>query len=199
MRETMTKKTGRPKALSFFGPQQVGKSTIAKHLAKKFPERFRYRNFAGPIYAMATAFYGGELPTEKEAPNPLSGGKSLRQFLQILGTEFGRDMIDQNVWANLLIDGVRRDNEAGLVTVTDDCRFWNEYNLLTEAGAAHISVSREGHGPRGTHKSELEWQEFSSHAMIYNSGKGMNDYIAYAEGIVECVMRTNLEDLTPNH
>ncbi len=190
MRETMIKTTAKgAKALSFFGPQQVGKSTIAKHLAEKFPDRFRYRNFAGPIYAMATAFYGGELPAEKEAPNHLSGGKSLREFMQILGTEFGRDAIDKNVWANLLIDGVRKDNEKGLITVIDDCRFNNEYDMLSKIGALHIEVSREGHGPRGNHKSEIEWQNFNRHLFIDNKGDGMDKYIAHAEARVEDLLR----------
>ena len=81
--------------------------------------------------------------------------------------------------------------------MTDDCRFWNEYNLLTEAGAAHISVSREGHGPQ-----ELTRVSWSGGVQLprydLQLRQGMNDYLAYAEASWN-VLRTNLEDLTPSH
>ena len=188
----------KPKALSFFGPQQVGKSTIAKHICAKFPERFRYRNFAGPIYAMAEAFYG-ELPTEKEAPQELSGGKSLRQFMQLLGTEFGREGLYQDVWMNQLKFGIQKDNAAGLITVVDDCRFVNEFDMLTEAGAVHIEVSREGHGPKGTHLSEIDWQNFKADAHLRNSFDTMSEYEDYAEGIAMACASVDLKKLTSRH
>ena len=189
------KEAQKPNALSFFGPQQVGKSTIAKHICAKYPERFRYRNFAGPLYAMAEAFYG-EIPTEKEAPQELSGGKSLRQFLQILGTEFGREMIAQDVWMNQLRLGIIKDNAAGLITVVDDCRFVNEYEMLTESGAIHIEVSRRGHGPKGDHPSEIDWQKFSADALLHNSFDTMAEYEDYAEGIALACASVELSKLT---
>ncbi len=188
----------KPKALSFFGPQQVGKSTIAKHICAKFPERFRYRNFAGPIYAMAEAFYG-ELPAEKEAPQELSGGKSLREFMQLLGTEFGREGLYQDVWMNQLKFGIQKDNTAGLITVVDDCRFMNEFDMLTEAGAVHIEVSREGHGSKGTHLSEIDWQNFKADAHLRNSFDTMAEYEDYAEGIAMACASVDLMKLTSRH
>ncbi len=184
-----------PRALSFFGPQQVGKSTVAKHICAKYPEKFRYRNFAGPLYAMAEAFYG-EIPAEKEAPQELSGGKSLRQFLQLLGTEFGREMLDQDVWMNQLRLGIIKDNAAGLITVVDDCRFTNEYDMLTESGALHIEVSREGHGPKGTHPSEIEWQKFKADAQLRNAFDTMSDYEQYAEEIALACAEVDMDNLT---
>ena len=190
-----TTENDKPKALSFFGPQQVGKSTISKHICAKYPERFRYRNFAGPIYAMAEAFYG-EIPADKEAPQELSGGKSLRQFMQLLGTEFGREGLFDAVWMNQLKVGIQKDNAAGLITVVDDCRFMNEYDMLTEAGAIHIEISREGHGPRGSHTSEIDWQNFKADAHLRNAFDTMSEYEAYAEEIALACAESSLSKLT---
>lgn len=157
---------GETKVIGLFGPQQVGKSTLAGAMAGRFTN-FKREKFAGKLYELAETFYG-TLPFDKEEPRPESGGKSLREFLQILGTEFGRNSLYDRVWVDALLRKVERNHAAGLVTIVDDMRFQNEYDALKEVGCTMVEISREGYGPVGQHASEMEWQNFIPDLKISN-------------------------------
>src|SRR6266550_5970312 len=85
--------------IAFTGLLRSGKTTAAFRLMND--HNYRKVRFAGPLKDMAYAFglsfdhIDGEL---KELPCDLLGGKSPREFMQLLGTEFGRNLIDRNLW-----------------------------------------------------------------------------------------------------
>jgi len=54
-----------------------------------------------------------------------------RARLQYIGTEGGRDMIDQDIWIKILKGTV--ESEPDTNWVCDDCRFVNEYELLKDS------------------------------------------------------------------
>lgn len=61
--------------------------------------------------------------------------KSPRELLQIIGTEFGRRLISEDVWINRLknrIDGIRNDeeNHSDMIFIVTDCRFMNESDVI---------------------------------------------------------------------
>jgi hypothetical protein len=58
----------------------------------------------------------------KEMPIPELGGRSARYLLRTLGTEWGRDLIDVNIWTDIAMRKVAR--VKGLAVI-DDLRFPN--------------------------------------------------------------------------
>jgi len=52
-------------------------------------------------------------------------------FLQKIGSEFGRDLIDKDIWAKILWH--KLEHTPHDYTIVDDLRFENEFNILTDA------------------------------------------------------------------
>ncbi len=87
----------------------------------------------------------------KEAPLP-GIGVSPRRLAQTLGTEWGRELIDSEIWVTLTMRRVRQ-SDAPLVVLTD-CRFDNEARAVLEAGGEVIEVVRPGVEAVEDHASE---------------------------------------------
>lgn len=102
---------------------------------------------ADPLYAMLSAMTG--LPESllrdraaKERAIP-GLGKSPRQLLQTLGTEWGRDMIGRDLWLSLCQRRVEQLRDAGWETVViADIRFDNEAAWVRRAGGEVWEVVR---------------------------------------------------------
>lgn len=127
-----------------------GKTTIAKHLVKH--HGFVRLPFAGPLKAMAAAFGLGprELAGDlKEVPSDLLCGRTPRQFMQLLGTEFGRELIGEDVWVRAwerALGDLASDGFRPLRVVADDMRFPNEAAAIRARGGVVIHLVREGAG-----------------------------------------------------
>ena len=135
----------------------AGKSTVARHLAEQ--HGYMLVPFAKPLKAMARAFgltlreMAGDL---KEAPCETLCGKTPRQFMQWLGTEFGRDMIGQEIWVNAWKRGIEQANidavadlcdaDARALIVSDDVRFANEAAAVRALGGVVLRIQRPGAG-----------------------------------------------------
>lgn len=120
------------------GPQQGGKDTIANGLADIF--HLDKRRFAEKLYAMAAIIDPVFRPEMKHSDKEdwVLGDPSLgtrRAFLEKLGTEFGRNMIHQEIWSKTLIKAVRR-----WPTVVADVRFESEAAAIREAGGTIIHL-----------------------------------------------------------
>ena len=87
----------------------------------------------------------------------------IRRLLQRMGTEMGRDTIDQNIWVNEL-DKV----EANKIVVTD-CRFPNEYNKIVKLGAKVVRVERAGNKPVNGHSSETALEHVVTKTIFQNN------------------------------
>jgi hypothetical protein len=134
-----------------------GKSTLARHLADA--HGYVIIPFARPLKAMARAFglthreMAGDL---KESPCPALCGKTPRQFMQWLGTEFGRQMIGQEIWVEAwkrAVEDAHNDAVADLcdararaLIVADDVRFDNEARVARDLGGIIIRIERPGAG-----------------------------------------------------
>jgi hypothetical protein len=137
-----------------------GKTTIANHLVQH--HGFVRLPFAGPLKAMTAAFglgpreMGGDL---KEVPSDLLCGKTPRQFMQLLGTEFGRDLIGEDVWVRAwerALGEIAPDGFQPLRIVADDLRFENEAATIRKRGGSVVHLIRDGAGSAtgGGHSSE---------------------------------------------
>jgi hypothetical protein len=140
--------------IAFTGLAGSGKSTAAAHLVKH--RGFTRLRFAGPLKAMMAAL--GLTPAqvdgnEKEVPCELLGGKTPRYAMQTIGTEWGRDLIDSNLWINAFNAALAKV-AAGVPVVIDDCRFPNEADAVRAAGGILVRIERPGAGTASVHSSE---------------------------------------------
>lgn len=93
-------------------------------------------------------------------------GDAIRGLLQRMGTEVGRDLIDENIWLREL-DKVESDK-----IVITDARFGNELQYVLNKGGSLIHVKREGFGPVNGHISETAHLEYVDKVVdrIWNNG-----------------------------
>lgn len=171
--------------VGFCGPKQSGKNTAADFIKstvladsenKDFPETYilGMEAFAGPIKSMTAMlldFYGvapvtrhdllapyieGEL---KEEIIPLLGA-SPRTIMQTLGTGWGREMINQDIWLNSMkirlhaYEEMRKHGYKGAIVCVTDVRFDNECDMLHELGGKIIEIARPEHLYNPEHASE---------------------------------------------
>ena len=116
-------------------------------------------SFADPIKNMVGDFllymgyssdYVDSLLTEnKEDLMPM--GKSTRHLLQSLGTEWGRDCVDKNVWT--ILARRRLHVEEAERIIFDDVRFENEASMIRGMGGIIIHIDR-GDLVTDEHRSE---------------------------------------------
>jgi hypothetical protein len=138
------------------GAARTGKDTIAKHLSTQYGAHVYA--FAYPIKAGVRAMFNLDMRHTdgllKETPIDHLGGKSPRQLMQMLGTEFGRDMVSKSVWRDMAAETWKRCQEKGQSLVITDVRFENEADLIRELGGTVLHVKRDDAEPVARHCSE---------------------------------------------
>ena len=142
--------------IALTGPARSGKTTTALEFEARGFARVR---FAGPLKSMLRALGLTEAQVdgtlgEKAEPLDLLCGKSPRQAMQLLGTEWGRVLIGEDIWVNaamLLVDELLA---AGRDVVIDDCRFVNEARAVIGRGGFVFALRRRGDGCESEHVSE---------------------------------------------
>jgi len=104
----------------------------------------------------------------KEIETEYLGGKSPRQFMQLLGTEFGRDLIHPDLWVNAWKRRVASVDKV----ITTDIRFPNEAQALTEAGGKLYRIERDTDvNVYSLHESEKHIPNLPVAAIIDNHGE----------------------------
>ena len=143
-----------PPVIALTGLAGSGKSTASKYLIEK--HGYQLVKFAGPLKDMCRAVGMTEDEIEgsyKEVPLSYLCGKSPRQFMQLLGTQFGRDCIGKNFWTGLWIRAAGSILAEGGRVVVDDCRFPNEADEVRKLGGVVWQLVGRG-GIAGSHESE---------------------------------------------
>ena len=81
-----------------------------------------------------------------------------REILQVWGTEVRRRHYGENYWVNTM----RNELSNYFSAIVDDCRFWNEYNMLRNFDFKFIRcLPKEGNTQlTALHESEQYWMEF---------------------------------------
>ena len=176
------------------GAAGAGKGSVAARLVAEYG--FLEMAFADPLYEAASVITG--LPVEsmkdratKEKPLATCGGKSPRQILQMLGTEFGRQMIHEDIWVMrtmLAVLSARRANRHGVVIT--DVRFDNEAVAIREEGGVIFEVVRPGAAclaaNAASHASEAGISREHILATISNCGT-LDDLNAAVDEAVSCL------------
>ena len=131
-----------------------GKSEVAAAL-REFGG-FKRVPLAGPLKSMleTVGFTHAQLwGDEKATPLADFGGKTPRHIMQTLGTDWGRQMVDQDIWITLWKKSVTVGPHADYNVVVDDVRFPNEVEAVRALGGQVWRVERPGVATMG-HESE---------------------------------------------
>ena len=159
-----------PRLVGLVGAAGAGKSTAASYLVGRGFERIR---FAGPLKAMMRALGLTEAEVDgdrKEIPSPLLGGRTPRQAMQWLGTEWGRQLVGETLWLDLWSRAHEAAAARGRMVVVDDVRFANEAARVRAAGGLIVRIERAGAGSTSGASHASERLEFEADATIVNDG-----------------------------
>lgn len=105
--------------------------------------------------------YGWDGYKEGEYAQPI------RQYLQRLGTEAGRQVLWDSIWIDAALHDV---NQFDNIVVTD-CRFPNEAGAIRERGGMVWRINRDGVGPANDHPSETSLDNYPDfHQYLSNDG-----------------------------
>lgn len=129
--------------LGLTGAAGAGKNTVADIL---FRHGFANFGFADPIYRAVVAALGvspDSLRDRAAKEKPIEWiGKSPRELLQTLGTEWGRNMVRDDIWIQLAMRQAQEilQNHRGVILT--DVRFQNEAEAIRAAGGTIWRVVR---------------------------------------------------------
>jgi dephospho-CoA kinase len=166
------------RVIGFAGKMAVGKTTAANFLCDYFG--FVRVGFADPIRAMLKAanFCGEEELYGLAKETPIKWlGESPRFLLQTLGTEWGRMLVDQDIWCKLWFKQVTEILDSGTSVVVDDVRFPNEIEYLRRLDGRLVYITaatKKLVGPAGSrlHQSEHSINAKQADAEIVNDFTG---------------------------
>lgn len=150
----MTIPTAPGRLLGIGGFRRAGKTTLARFLEDE--HRWVHETYAAPIRGLICAMWGitlYDLEAIKEEPQSLLGGRTPREVMQLLGTEWMREYCGQNVWVDALHTRIALARSARRDVVISDVRFENEARSIRAQGGQVIWIHRPGK-EGGEHISE---------------------------------------------
>jgi hypothetical protein len=134
------------------GAAGAGKDTVANILIKEFDQvnkpvaQIAFADTLKEMMCVLLSCTREKLEDRlfKESPHPILGGKTPRYAMQTIGTEWGRNMIDSEIWTNATKAKINELIELGIFSavVTTDVRFDNEARLIQELGGVVIGIER---------------------------------------------------------
>ena len=168
------------------GKKEAGKTTSARIFATFFKESCIY-SFASPLKEVAGIFgisrfdcaenknalttwsWNDLEPSLKDLYPFKKGNLTVREFLQVFGTDVVRNCFSRNAWVKLTYDAIeslKRDTPAGhhIVYIIDDARFANEIALRHGLKSVIIKVNRpslvtsgDSHVSETSLDSDIQW------------------------------------------
>jgi hypothetical protein len=171
------------KLIALTGKAGSGKSTIATYLEKRYNfTRFRFAgSLKNMMYSLGLTVNEVE-GSDKIKPCKLLGGKTPRFAMQTLGTEWGRNLICDDLWINVLekqlslwiLSYYERDEDCRIVI--DDMRFVNEAAWFREfciryyGNSMVIKVQRNVGDLIDLHQSETDQDKILTDVVVNNQG-----------------------------
>jgi hypothetical protein len=151
------------------GRARTGKDTVTDFLIAQYGG-YRY-SFAQPLKAMLKAGFGMDLEStywqeRKEEVIPALG-RSPRELMQTLGTEWGRRLVHPELWL-ILGTGVLNSRGAGMIV--SDVRFENEAAWVRKMGGKVIHLERANAPQVKEHVSEAGVVRQPEDIQLFNNG-----------------------------
>lgn len=101
--------------------------------------------------------YGWEVAKSKD---------EVRRLLQVMGTEVGRKLINEDVWVWLLFNKIKEGERI----VIPDVRFPNEARMIEQQGGDVWRINRHNHTAVNDHVSEHAMDNYLFKHALYNDG-----------------------------
>lgn len=162
------------RVIGITGKAGSGKDSLASFLVEN--HGFKRIGLADPLREFVSRMTG--IPFEdlmqgevKETPLDNFGGKSPRQMMQTLGTEWGRQTIADDTWLQVAAVAIRKARQEGYAgVVIPDVRFDNEAHFVHQMGGDVVEVIRYGAAPVSAHVSESGVGEPMIDRRYFNDG-----------------------------
>lgn len=145
---------GKMHLIGIAGPARAGKDTLCSYMLDNLDGIWLRSSFADPLKEMLRAI-GVDCSDDAKAVVSDDYGVTPRHMMQTLGTEWGRNLIDGDVW----VKAFARLN-AGKCVIVPDVRFENEAELVRANGVLIHLVGRGG----------IEGNHVSENAIAFKSG-----------------------------
>jgi hypothetical protein len=174
----------KPVLIGLTGKAKSGKSTLANELTSRHP--VVELTFAQPLKDMGKVM-GFKVDTQEDKQEVHPFWKiSSRQFLQLWGTEIGRNVVPEiipqmpSIWLqhmDMRLDKYYDEyNQLLVPIVISDVRFSDEAELIREYGGIIIHISRGNQDNTMTHSSEKGIHHSLIHYHITNDSSVENLY-----------------------
>lgn len=128
--------------------------------------------------------------SDKEKPCSLLNGMTPRNAMQLLGTEWGRELVHTELWISAWAQAVEdlpplnwEEPDIKLV-VCDDVRFPNEADAIRARGGIVVRIDRPGAGSSSGADHASEQLDFEPDYTIHNNGSRA-DFFAHIDRIAE--------------
>lgn len=158
-----------PPIIGIAGAARSGKDTLADFLQVETGGYIYH--LADPMRAMLLAGFGIDLNTQhwRERKEEVIGpiGKSPRQLMQTLGTEWGRNLISEELW---LVMAQIQLRTRGPGMIVPDIRFENEAKWVRDRGGILIHLRRKDAQKVQEHTSESGVTPALGEVTISNDG-----------------------------
>ena len=159
-----------PPIVGITGLPRSGKDTVADFLLAKHRGTYKY-SFAEPIVNMLNAGFSQDFRsdywTERKGESIPLLGKSPRELMQTLGTEWGRQHVHPDVWVFL---ANQRFLKLGAGMVIPDVRFENEADFVRKYNGILIHVDNPATPPHNDHVSNSMLHRKPEDLLINNNG-----------------------------
>jgi len=190
--------TNKLKLIGLAGPAGCGKDTVADILCDT--DNYVRLSLADPIRRGIRSMFGIDLDILhdrelKEKPLAQFGNKTPRQLMQTLGTEWGRNCVDLNIWLNVAQKDINHYNNLAIngdydmtgIVITD-IRFPGEAKWIRDQGGTiwHIRRPDNPFATKSAHESEIPLIPEDGDQFIINDG----DINKLRETVLEFMQRT---------
>jgi dephospho-CoA kinase len=166
------------------GKARSGKDTVAAHLQEAY--KFHHYWFSKPMKDACRSMFGwgdehlyGELKEEVDQRY----GISPRVALQTLGTEWGRNTINSDLW----ILRAQKEIEQHENIVISDCRFDNEAAAVISSGGIVIEIVRQDINQVAAHSSESGISSSLINYQIENNGTLQELYRSVDKFLIDAI------------
>ena len=174
------------RVIGLIGRAGTGKTHIAKQLHKTLEDMHPQQDivtisFSTPLKRMLSTLFD-----EQDKTLPVYKEKTLRYFLQTLGTEWGRNIIDKDFWIDMSLRKTYEQMKSGFIIV-DDVRFKNEAKAIYEYGGQVFYLKRDKLEDikESNHISETEMETLMDDAISVQNEIGGEDKVV--QNILNCL------------
>lgn len=118
---------------------------------------------------------------------------TVREFLQILGTDAVRNNLHENAWVNALMADYKPAKMSEYNPskwIVTDVRFPNEAQAIKDRGGVIVRVNRPGVGPVNNHPSETSLNNWDFDYIIENNGT-LEDLKHTVEILMDTICKKN--------